>query len=134
MELWPKLRFRFTEETDVATYGGDWWVWDEKELAGLRGRDLIVLEEAVDMAWPVILDGFHTEKTLPTMAVMWIALHRAGHRACPRWDDFNPVVHLAEWEVIRDAPLGGAPDSGEAPTPDTDSSEAPTPSAGSATS
>lgn len=120
MELLPPLRFRFTDADDVAAYGDDWRVWDEQELAGLRGKDLAALEEAVDLPLPAVMRGLRAEKAVPTMAAMWIVLHRAGHPAT--WDGFNPVVNAANWEAV---PLGESPASGEGPTPDLPSSPAP---------
>lgn len=120
MQLFPPLRFRFAD-ADHPTFGDRWWVWDIQELAGLRGRDLIDLEEAVDMPLAVIVDGLRVEKTLPTMAAMWIAVHRAGHPVA--WNEFNPVVHGAHWEAV---PLDPSPGPGEDPTPDSPSSPPPT--------
>ena len=121
MQLLPPLRFRFVDEQDIAAYGDGWWVWDEEALAGLRGRDLIALEETVDMALPVILRGVHDDKALAKLAAMWIVLHRAGHPA--KWDDFNPVVYGVRWEAF---PLDETADSGDAPTPASTSSPEPT--------
>jgi hypothetical protein len=121
--LWPTMRFRFRKvEADAETYGGDWRVWDEVALAGLPARELIALEEAVDMRFADIVRGLHREDTMASMAAMWIALHRAGHPVA--WDEFNPGVHLADWEQV---PLDDAetPDSGGSPKTDSDSSTAP---------
>jgi hypothetical protein len=123
------MRFRFKEADDVATYGDRWWLWDEAAVLGLKGRELIAIEETVG---PVLalLRGLRQDdpSTLVTMAVMWIAMTRAGREVA--WDDFNPVVFTAEWEQAPAGPLDG----GEAPAPDSNSSTAPPENAESLTS
>lgn len=124
------LRFRFTEEQDVAAYGDGWWVWDEKELARLRGRELIALEELIDMPLFEVRRLMRIGSTLGTMAAMWVALHRAGHPGLGTWADFNPAPSLATWEAVPEVPLV----SGEDPEPGSGSSTAPPPSPESVTS
>jgi hypothetical protein len=124
------LRFRFTEEQDVAAYGDSWWVWDEKELARLRGRELIALEELIDMPLFEVRRLMRIGSTLGTMAAMWVALHRAGHPGLGTWADFNPAASLTTWEAVPEVPLV----SGEAPAPGSGSSTAPPPSPESVTS
>lgn len=122
------LRFRFTDEQDVAAYGVGWWVWDEADLARIRGRELIALEEEIDVPlWQVRRD-LRTGATLATMAAMWIAMHRAGRAVV--WADFNPAVSLATWEAVPEPPLA----SGEDPAPDSGSSTTTPPSPESVTS
>lgn len=119
--LLPPMRWRFTDEDDVAAYGDRWWPWDEPALTRLRGRDQIALEELVGMPLPHVIDGFHNDRTLCKMAAMWISMHQEGHPV--RWDkDFNPFVLTTDWEEVPAVPLG----SGEDPTPDSDSSPQPT--------
>ena len=122
------LRFRFLDEQDIADYGGDWWVWDEDEIARIRGRDLIALEEQIGMSLRRVRRGLREDSTLATMAAMWIALHRTGHPVA--WDQFNPAVQLAMWEVVPEVPLA----SGEDPVSDSDSSTTPPPNPESVTS
>lgn len=122
------LRFRFTDEADVAAYGDDWWVWDEADLARIRGRELIALEEQIDLQLFEVRRQIREGKTLATMAAMWIVLHRAGNPVA--WADFNPAVSLATWEVAPEVPLV----SGEDPAPESGSSTTPPPSPESATS
>lgn len=121
MQLLAPFRFRFTDPTDVAAYGDGWWTWDESEITGLRGREIIALETAVDMPLVAIIQGMHNDATLATMAAMWIALHRGGHAV--NWEQFDPIVLAVDWERVPAAPL----DSGEAPAPDSDSSTTETP-------
>jgi hypothetical protein len=123
LHLTVPQRFRFTDEADVATYGGDWWVWDEVELTRLPAREIIALEEVVGMPLVAVIQGSHRNTTRGTLAAMWIAMHRGGHDVA--WADFNPAALLAEWaEVPAETPLG----SGEDPTPGSDSSKALPPS------
>lgn len=129
IELWAPRRFRFTEEADVAAYGDDWWTWDEAALTRLRGRELAVLEDAVDLSVPLIMQMLRGESTLGKLAAMWIALHMAGHDV--KYADFNPVALAVRWEESPPSPLDG---SGEDPAPDSGSSEATPPSPESATS
>lgn len=129
LQLLPPIRFRFTAEADAATYGADWWVWDEAEVTRLPARELIALEEAVGMPLVAAIRGFHQDRAHATLAVMWIAMHRAGRKVA--WTDFNPAALLADWqEVPAEAPL----DSGEDPAPDSASLTAPPESQESATS
>lgn len=122
------LQFRFTDEQDIAAYGDRWWPWDEADLARIRGRELIALEEEIDIPlWQVRRD-LRTGSTLATMAAMWIAMHRAGHAVA--WVDFNPAVSLATWEAVPEPPLA----SGGDPAQDSDSSTTPAPDPESATS
>lgn len=128
------LQFRFFEEQDIATYGDGWFVWDEDELARIRGRELVALEEQVDMPlFKIRRDlkavGTGSSNTLAAMAAMWIAIHRSDVDAGP-WADFNPAVSLATWEVVPVVPL----ESGEDPVPDSGSSTTPLPSPESVTS
>jgi hypothetical protein len=120
LQLVTPMRFRFTEEADAATYGGDWWTWDETELSRLPARELIALEEAVGMPVVVVLQGLRQESTRAKLAAMWIAMHRAGHKVA--WAEFNPAALLASWEEVPpETPL----DSGEAPEPGSGSSSPP---------
>jgi hypothetical protein len=122
LELMAPTKFRFVDEADVAKYGGGWWVWNEIELTRLPARDIIALEEAVDMPLVSVIRSVRQGTTSGVLAAMWIAMHRGGHDAA--WADFNPAALLAEWrEVSYEAPL----DSGEDPTPGSDSSAAPPP-------
>lgn len=130
MQLLAPIRFRFVDPDDVAAYGDRWWTWDEAEVTRLRGRELIALEAAVGMTLVAILRGMHSDDqdTAATMAAMWIAVHRAGHSVT--WEQFDPIVHIADWEPVAAAPL----DPGEAPAPDSASSTVETPSTESPTS
>lgn len=120
MQLRVPMRFRFTEPDDVATYGDQWWVWDEAAVLGLKGRELIAIEETVGPVMGVLRRLRQVDQsTLPTMQAMWIAVTRAGREVV--WDDFNPAVFAAEWEAAPPDPLDG----GEAPAPDSSSSTAP---------
>lgn len=130
LPLIPPIRFRFDAEEDVAKYGDGWWVWDEGELTRLPGRELIPLEEAVDMPLVQVIRGMRKGSTVATMAAMWIAMHRAGNPVA--WDDFSPLVLITTWKAVPAAPLDESPDSGEAPTPEPPSS--PTQNTESATS
>lgn len=133
MQLLPPYQFRFTEAEDVAAYGDQWWTWDEAAVARLRGRQLIALEEAVGMTLVDVFGGVHRDATAEKMAAMWIALHLAGHKVA--FDDFNPAVMLATWELVPEEPAPGPLDGdsgGAPPTPDSGSS--PEPTAESATS
>jgi hypothetical protein len=129
VELFPALRWRFTEVADIEAYGDGWRIYDEAVLNRLPGRDLIAIEEAID-GTPVrkVMREFREGSTLGQMAAMWITLHREGHEVT--WPDFNPVVFASDWEVVRADPL----DSGEDPKPDSASSDPATPSEESATS
>lgn len=120
------LRFRFTDEQDVAQYSDRWWVWDEGQLSRMRGRELIALEEALDMPLLRLRQLRQMGSTLGVMAAMWVAMHRAGTEVV--WADFNPMVNLAVWEAVPEVPLV----SGGDPAPALDSST--TPSTESATS
>lgn len=120
LQLLPPMRFRFTDPDDIAAYGDRWWVWDEVAVTRLRGRELIAIEDTLDLAIPVLIRLLHTsESTLAHMAAMWIAVHRDGHPVA--WADFNPIALAAEWEEVPAPPL----ESGEAPAPDSGSSPAP---------
>lgn len=129
MQLSAPLRFRFRDPDDIAAYGDGWFVWDEIAVLGLKGRELIALEETVGPVLAV-LRGRHQkdQSTLATMAAMWIAMTRAGRKVA--WDDFNPVVFATQWEVAPPDPLAG----GGAPVPDSDSSTVPPESAASPSS
>lgn len=120
------LRFRFTDEQDVAQYGDGWWAWDEGDLTRLRGRELIALEDALDMPLLRLRQLRQMGSTLGVMAAMWVAMHRSGTEVV--WADFNPMVNLAVWEAVPEVPLV----SGGDPAPALDSST--TPSTESATS
>lgn len=122
-------RFRFTDPEDVAAYGDGWWVWDWEDLARIRGRELIELEEQIDMPLVVVRRDMPTGSTMATMAAMWIAIGRAGGPA-GAWDSFNPAVNLATWERVPEVPL----ESGGDQESDSDSSTTPAPSPESATS
>jgi hypothetical protein len=118
------LRFRFTDEQDVAAYGEGWWVWDRDALTRLPGRDLIAIEDEIDRPFREIQRLQLIGSTLGMMAAMWIALRQAGF-SVGAWADFNPVVHTAVWEAAPEVPLasGGDPAQGSASstTPSTES-------------
>ncbi len=95
----------------MAAYGDGWWVWDEAEIVRLRARDLIALEELVGLPIVEIMAGARRDLTMPKLAAMWIAMHRAGHPVA--WADFDPAVHATTWEAAPEPPL----DSGEDPAP-----------------
>lgn len=117
------LRFRFTDEQDIAQYGDGWWAWDEGDLTRLRGRELIALEDALDMPLLRLRQLRQVGSTLGVMAAMWVAMHRAGTEVV--WADFNPMVNLAVWEAVPEVPLvsGGDPEPAldSSPTPNTES-------------
>lgn len=124
IQLLPPTQFRFIDPEDVEAYGDGWHIWDEQALLRLRGREQIALEDAVDIPLRVLIEMLRTESTLAYMAAMWIVLHREGHKV--KWADFNPAVHLAEWEAVpKPDPLGE--ESGEDPAPDSASSTEPDP-------
>lgn len=113
------FRFRFQDPQDIESYGDAWWTWDEEEIVSLRGRDLILLEETVGLPIVAVLRGARRDETLPKMAAMWIAMHRAGNTVT--WAQFDPAVHLTAWEAAPSGPL----DSGEDPASDGSSSNDP---------
>lgn len=127
LTLSPPLRWRFTDDDDVAAYGDRWWTWDEAAVARLRGRELIAIEETIGKRLLDVLLELREEDTYAIMVALWVSMRLADHPV--GWDDFNPVVLLVTWEAAPAAPL----DSGEAPPrPASDSS--PEPTAESATS
>jgi len=127
MQLHVPRRFRYRDPDDVAAHGDRWWVWDEAAVLGLKGRELVAIEEVVGSVIRV-LRGIRADSTLATMAAMWITMHRAGHTV--DWDTFDPIVFATEWEQAPPDPLDG----GEAPAADSDSSTVPTENAASPTS
>jgi hypothetical protein len=120
------LRFRFTDEQDVAAYGDGWWVWDEANLTRLRGRELVALEDLLDMPLLRLRQLRQMGSTLGAMAAMWVSMHLAGTKVA--WADFNPMVNMAVWEVVPEAPLESGGDPAQA------SGSSTTPTAESATS
>lgn len=114
-----RLQFQFVDPDDVAVHGDGWHLVDEPAIARLRGRELIALEELIDQPIIQVMRGFREEKTLPTMRLMWVALHRAGSPV--EWPDFNPAVNTVRWEEAPEVPL----DSGAEATPEPNSSAEP---------
>lgn len=118
MQLKPRLRFRFVDETDVAEYGDLWWIYDEEVITSLPSRKLIELENVVGSYFRV-MEQFREGKVVGLLAAMWISLTLAGREV--DWDGFNPIALRAEWQEAP-SPLG----SGGDPVPDSNSSPEPT--------
>lgn len=110
------LRFRFTDPADVAAYGDEWRTWDESDVYALRSRELIELEDQLDMPLLLAIRAFRGDAVLGRLAVMWIVLHLGGHKVS--WQDFDPLALEVEWERTSTGPL----DSGEDPAPGSSSS------------
>jgi len=118
VQLKPRLRFRFSVETDIAEFGDRWWVYDEEAITSLPSDKLIKLEEVVGSYFRV-MEQFREGKVLGILAAMWISLTLAGRDV--DWETFNPIALRVEWEEAP-SPLA----SGEDPAPDSSSSPDPT--------
>lgn len=112
-------RWRFTEPADVEAYGDQWWRWDPAAVSRLPARQLIAIEEAIDIPWVTVIAAQRARTTLGVLAALWISMQQAGTTV--PWGEFNPLVFTTEWEDIEEAPL----DFGGDPTTDSDSSPAP---------
>jgi hypothetical protein len=101
------MEVRFTEPADVEKYGAAWHRYDELALISLPARELIKLESEIGSPLIDVMRGFRRDSGFGLLAASWLAV-----RTVP-FDQFNPVVMLAEWRIAEkdvDAGKGSDPD------------------------
>lgn len=107
---WLRLEFTFTHSEDVARYGSDPYLYDERELVSMPALDLAAIEAETGMTIKDMINGLRESVTLADRAAVWWAMTRV--REMPPLSEFNVRTMLIEWEK---AP---ADESGkEAPAP-----------------
>ena len=104
MRLLPPLRFRFAED-DRAQYGSDWYVYDEAALLRIPARELVEIERTIGMGVLTMIGRARANFTDGNLAAMWVArrlaglrVERGGKQVPEPFDEFQPLVLLAEWE------------------------------------
>jgi hypothetical protein len=110
----PPLRFRFAE-ADWEQYGSDWYDFDEQQLATVRARDLIALDDeckqhlrlTIVESLRLVLGGDFRA----VLAVLWLTRRLAGHD--DKLADFNPLAAGVEMKIVKTGQAGDAvpPDS-----------------------
>lgn len=97
MRLLPPVRFRLAED-DHERYGSDWYVHDESAVLRIPARELIEIERQVGMTVLAMLNRSRLDFADGNLAVMWVARRLAG--VVEPFDEFAPLVVLAEWERL----------------------------------
>lgn len=105
-------RFRFTDPSDVEAYGSDWYVYNELAVINRPAREVMELEQEMGISVARAFTSFRRGETIGELAACWLALRIAGKSFSFR--DFNPIVHLAEWEPIEEEEQGKETASPEA--------------------
>lgn len=98
------MRFRFTEPEDVEKYGSDWHVYDELSILRQSARTQMGLEVQMGISIADAFRGFRRSTTLGELAAAWLALRLEG-KEFP-FSEFDPMIHLTEWEEIPAEELG----------------------------
>lgn len=93
-----KLRFRFLEEEDIAQYGGDWFVMDEKAITRRPARELIVIEKTIGMSVLHMFLKYRMDDVEGRLAGMWVARKLSG--IDEKYDTFNPLALAVDWEWL----------------------------------
>lgn len=116
MKLLPPARFRLHED-DRATYGADWYVYDEAKLVRLPLGELKAIEQALGgMSIPEMINRARLTYADATQAAMWVARRMAG--VTETLDDFQPLVLLADWEPVNGGGDADPPASSSSSTPE----------------
>lgn len=117
MKLMPPMRFRFLDEGDRERYGDGWWVHDEAALVRVPARQLIDVERQIGMSLRDMFNRTRLDYTDGTLAAMWLARRLGG--VDELFDDFEPLVMLAEWEPVPAADDVDPPAPTSTPSPET---------------
>lgn len=99
---WLRLQFTFTHPDDVAKFGDQPFLYDERELAGLPARELADLEEQFNMSIVDVINGIRDNRALADLYATWWALRDFADR--PALVDYSPHTVMIEW--------GAAPEEG----------------------
>jgi hypothetical protein len=102
--LLKAVRFRFTDSTDVETYGSDWYVYNELGIINRPAREVMALEQEMGISVARAFTSFRLTETIGELAACWLALRLAGKSFS--FQEFNPIVHLVEWEEIPEEEQG----------------------------
>jgi hypothetical protein len=111
-------RFRFTDPDDIAAYGDEWITYDELSIISRRSKELVALEIEAGGSLAAIFNGLRAGTTFGEMGAAWLGLRCAGKAV--KFAEFDPIVHLMEWEQIPEGEVTGKSSaSDEAPTTST---------------
>lgn len=102
------VEVQFTDEEDVKRYTDRWWRYDESAIIRLPTRRLIELEAALGMPLVDVMNGVRLRTVLGDLAGAWVAVHLADPETAGPFDDFTPLILLAQWRPAQD-------DEGKAP-------------------
>lgn len=88
---------QFRDEEDVKKYSDRWWVYDEAAIIRMPARKLIELEMKLGMGVYDVMNGARARTVLGNVAAAWIAIHLADPDLAGEFDEFNPLIMMAEW-------------------------------------
>lgn len=118
MRLLPAVRLRFAEP-DWERYGDQWWTYDEAELTRLPVQTLIAIEgELITHLGLTLQDvrlSYRQGSIGGMLALLWLARRLGG--VVEPLEAFEPLVMLAEAEVIGVAGDVDPPASPSSPSP-----------------
>lgn len=102
MRLSPPWRVRLTDPDDVAKYGDRWWIYDEAALFRLPIPELLAIEAQIPMPLKAAMDANRDDRILGELITLWVAIRLAAdpEHPCPPFADFQPLIMLAEWELV----------------------------------
>lgn len=114
MQPLPPVRFRLHAD-DHGKYGAEWYVYDENAILRLPVGELRDIERAVGTPIIDVMNRGRQSYVDGTLAQMWIARRMAG--ITEPFADFEPLVMLADWEVVPAADADPPAESGPSSPP-----------------
>lgn len=105
------IEVRFSEEGgDRERYGDRWYRYDEAALIRLPAREQIKLEREIGTTLVSVMNGVRISSTFGDLAAAWLAVRAADPLLAGSFDDFEPLIKLAEWRAAEDEDQGKAPE------------------------
>lgn len=93
------LEVRFTDPGDIKVYGDRWWLYNEGDIIRFPARRLIELEVAIGMPIVDMMNGVRMNSVIGNLAAAWVAIHLEDPVLAGSFDDFTPLLLLAQWRA-----------------------------------
>lgn len=114
----PDLEFRFTHPDDVGKYGDGWINYSEKKIMLMPVRQLIQVEETIDMSIVDMMNGSRNATSAGTLAATWLGLLLEDPAVAGEYASYEVHVHHIDWRAAtpKDPEVSAAETSDPAPS------------------
>lgn len=114
----PDLEFRFTHPDDVGKYGDGWISYSERQIMLMPVRQLIQVEDTIDMSIVDMMNGSRNATSAGTLAATWLGLLLEDPAVAGEYASYEVHVHHIDWRaaVPKGPEVSGSETSGQEPS------------------